>query len=159
MGQSTRLEAFDRNRKHRLSILFESFGLRATLAAQRTFQILTAVLGKFAIELLEVIELRNGHHEIAPGESDEAFRVTLLVRATHKAEVVVVEIIRLQSQELPCRSLAASADNLRHGDLRVVVADPLRHAAEELERTDVARLERLGAFAGKRLTEKCVAVR
>ena len=85
--------------------------------------------------------------------------MALFVRTPDQAEVVVVEMVRLQSQELARRRLAASADDLRHGDLRVVVADPLGHAAEELERTDVALLERLGAFAGKRLAEEGVAVR
>ena len=45
----------------------------------------------------------------------------------------------------------------RDGDLRVVVADPLRHAAEKLERPAMAFLERLGAFARKRLAEEGVA--
>ena len=145
-------------REHRLAILVEQLGLRAAFAPQLAIQVLTTVVGKLAIELLEVVEFWNGHHEVAPSETDETFRVALLVRTPHKAEVVVVEIVRLQSQEFPCRSLAASADDLRHGNFRVVVANPLRHAAEELERPDVACLKRLSAFAGKRLAEECVAV-
>ena len=72
---------------------------------------------------------------------------------------MVVKIVRLKTEELAYWCLATSADDPGDGDLRVVVADSRRHAAEELECPTVAFLERLSAFARKRLTEERVAVR
>ena len=69
------------------------------------------------------------------------------------------EIMALQPQELPREHAAPLLDHFRHGDLRVVVGDPLRHAAEELEGPAMALLKRLGAFPGKDLAEEGVAER
>lgn len=85
--------------------------------------------------------------------------MTFLVRTAHDAEVVFVKMVRLQSQESLSGRLSASADNLSYRDLRVVVADPTRHATEKLERADVPFLERFGTFNGERLNEKRIAVR
>ena len=71
----------------------------------------------------------------------------------------VVEIVRLQSQEFSRRRLAPLADDPRDGDLGIVVADPRWARRRKLERSDMPRLERLGAFPGKRLAEERVAVR
>jgi len=72
---------------------------------------------------------------------------------------MLVEMVRLQTQELMRWFVASTTDDRRHGDTRVVVADARRHAAEELERTNVTFLERLSAFGRKRLTEEGIAVR
>jgi hypothetical protein len=158
IDNTSRLEAVVRNREHRLAIFFKPFGLRPGLAPQLAIKVLAAIVGELPIELLEVVELGDGHHEIAPCEADKVLRVALLVRTTHETEMVIVKVVRLQSQEFSRRLFASLPNNLRHGDLRIIVADPLRHAAEELERANVACLEGLGAFTGKRLAEERVAV-
>ena len=71
-------------------------------------------------------------------------RVALQMRTTVQAEVTVVEIVRLQSQEFSRWRSAPLANNAGYGDLRIIVADPRGHAAEELERADMPRLERVG---------------
>jgi hypothetical protein len=55
----------------------------------------------------------------------------------------------------PCAPLSASK---RRRNPAVVVADPVRHAAEELKGPPMARLKRLRAFAGKDLHEERIAV-
>jgi len=97
--------------------------------------------------------------EVPPCELDQALGVALFVRASDLTEVVLVEMMRLQTEEFACRFFATAADDPGHGDLRVVVADPVGHAPEEFERTDVALLERLGAFTREGLAEEGVAVR
>ena len=65
----------------------------------------------------------------------------------------------LQPQELPGQLPLASLEHLDHGDRRVVVADPLGHAAEELEGPAMPFQERLRAFPGKDLDEDRSRVR
>ena len=47
------------------------------------------------------------------------------------------QVMALQPQELVGELVAASAGDLGHGDLEVVVADPPRDAAEEFEGPDM----------------------
>ncbi len=72
--------------------------------------------------------------------------VALLVAPTHPAEVVVEEVVAFEGQEPPGQ-LALVADDLGHRDGGVVIGDPQRHAAEELEARHVGGLEGLGALA------------
>ena len=76
--------------------------------------------------------------KLPTSELDQAFCVALFVRASDQAKMMRVKVVRLQTQEFACRFLATPTDDLRDGDLRVVVTDPARHATEELERTDGA---------------------
>ena len=75
------------------------------------------------------------------------------------AEVMVKQVMALQPQELPREHATSLLNHFRHGNLRVVVADPLRHGLEELEGSAMALLKRLGAFTGKDLTEEGIAKR
>jgi hypothetical protein len=68
------------------------------------------------------------------------------------------QIVALQTQELAGHFPLATARNLGHGDLRVVVADPPRDPTEELKRPPMPFQERLGAFAREYLAEDGVAV-
>ncbi len=73
--------------------------------------------------------------------------------------MVRVKVVRLQTQEFVCGLIASPTNDLRHGNLAVVVTNPVWHATEEIKRADMPFLERLGAFAGKCLTEKRIAIR
>src|SRR5271154_6365676 len=68
------------------------------------------------------------------------------------------QIVPLQSLELPGYFPAASACNLGHRDLAVVVADPPRHAPKESKGPLVPLLKRLRAFVRKHLAEDGVRV-
>jgi len=69
------------------------------------------------------------------------------------------EVMALQSQELPRECPAPPLNHFRHGNLRVVVGDPLRYGTEKLKGSTMAFLEGLGAFAGKDLEEEGIAIR
>ena len=84
--------------------------------------------------------------------------MALLIRTTHQAEMMREEIMTLQPEELASHLPLARTGDLGHGDLRVVVTDPPRHATEELEGSPMPFQKSLGAFAGKQLNEDGVAV-
>lgn len=66
------------------------------------------------------------------------FDMSFLVRSADPAEVMLEQIVALQSEELPRRIDAALADDPSHRDAAVVVTDPPGNAAEELERPAMA---------------------
>jgi len=85
--------------------------------------------------------------------------MALFVRTPHQAEVMLEQIVALQPKELAGHFPLPTAGDLRHGDLRVVIADSPWHSAEELKRPPVPFQERFGAFAREYLAEDGVAVR
>src|SRR5277367_1717657 len=65
----------------------------------------------------------------------------------------------LQPQKLPSQLPLAPGENFDHGDRRVVVADPLRHTLEELERPAMPFQKGLRALPRKDLDEDRSRVR
>ena len=64
-----------------------------------------------------------------------------------------------QPEEFLRGSVASPLNNLRHGDLGIVVADSMGNAPEELEGSLVSFLEGLGTLTRERLAKEGVAVR
>ena len=104
-----------------MSIFFEQLRFRTRFAAQFSCQVVAAIVGELLIERLEIIEPRNWHHEIAAGELDQAFCVTLFVRASDQTEMMRVKIVRLKTEKFTGRIFPASSHDLRYGNFRVVV--------------------------------------
>ncbi len=103
--------------------------------------------------------MRHGHQEAPPRKSQEPLDVSLLVGATHQAEVFPEQVVTLQPQELLGQLPLAPLQDLDHGDGRVVIADPLGHSSKELEGPAVSFQERLRALPGKDLDEDGSRVR
>jgi hypothetical protein len=103
----------------------------------------------------------GGHRdqEGAAGVAHQRLDVPLLVGPPHPAEVGLEEVVALEPQELGGELAVAAAEDLGHGDLEVVVADPARDAAEEGEGPGMPLQERLGAFAREGAAEEGVGVR
>lgn len=59
--------------------------------------------------------------------------MSLLVRATHQAEMVIKQEVTLEPQELGSHLAFAIARNLADSHLRVVIADSNRNSTEEFE--------------------------
>src|SRR5208337_57743 len=129
------------------------------IAPQLAFEIFPARRSQLFIKNLEIVELRNGHHEVPSRETNERFRVSLLVRPTNQTEVMLVEVMAFQLQKAGGQHAVSFFENLRHRNAAVVVADPFWHGIEKLECPTVTFLKGFGAFARKRLTEESITVR
>ena len=86
------------------------------------------------------------------------FDVAFFVRTPDQAEVMLEQVVAFKPEKLAGYLALARAENLGHGNLAVVVADPSPRAAEELKCSTVAFLERLGTFTRERLNEKGVRI-
>ena len=145
--------------KYRLTIFLQKFRLGSRLAAKLTLEIPATIFGQALVECLEIVEFRYRYQEVPPAVAHEILDVPFFVRTPNQAEMMREQIMTLQPEKLARERAATFLDHLGHGDLRVVVADPFRHAAKELERPAMAFLKRLAAFAGINLAEDRVAVR
>ena len=85
--------------------------------------------------------------------------MSLLVRPADQAEVMLEEIMAFKSEKLSRYYAASFLDHFGHGDLCVIVADPLRHDLEEFKCPTMALLERFRALPRKRLAKEGIAVR
>ena len=85
--------------------------------------------------------------------------MSFLVGSAHAAEVVLEQVVALQSQKLLGRLPTATANNLGDGNLAVVIADTTRDASEVLECSPVPLLKGLRAFLREHLAEDRIRVR
>ena len=152
------LEHLLRQGKHRATLLRQQRCLGTALAPQHAVLIAVAIFRQPLVERSQGVGPRHRHEEVRPGEVQEPLHVALLVGATHQAEMMLEQMVTLQPEELAGHLPLARTRDLGHGDLRVVVTDPPRHAAKELEGPPMPFQEGLGAFAGKHLKEDHVAV-
>ena len=85
--------------------------------------------------------------------------MALLVGPSHPAELRLEQVVALESLELLCHLPLATAGDLRHRDLAVVVTDLPRHAPDKTKRPIVALEERLCALPREGLDVQGVGVR
>ena len=85
--------------------------------------------------------------------------MSLFIRTTHQAEVVLIQEVALESLELCCHLTFPSPRDLPDGDFRVVVTDPSGNSAEEFESPFVAFQKTLRTLTRKRLHVNCVRIR
>ena len=83
----------------------------------------------------------------------------LLIGSPDKTEVVFEEVMALEPEKLTSHFPVATAGDLRDRDLGVIVADSLRHTAEELKGSLVSFQKRFGAFSWESLNEDRIGVR
>jgi hypothetical protein len=124
---------------------------RNRLATQSTSQVLTATLFQAAVQYFQRVDPRHRNEIVPAGKLHQAFDMSLLVRTTDQAEMILEQKMALQPQELLRHLPLAIADDLSDRDLRVVVADPRGNAAEKLKGSLVSFLERFGALPWKGL--------
>ena len=98
-----------------------------------------AALRQHGVQLLEARRRRDRRHEVGARVFDQPLDLALVVALARTAEAVAEQVVADQLGE-GARALAlAVAADLGHRDLRVVVQDRQRHAAEEGERRRHAR--------------------
>ena len=156
-----RLEGLCGQRQHRPAVFLQEFRLGPFLPAKLDAGVPAGKSSaKPSLNTSKSSNSGTGTRKFRRAITDEAFRTCpFSIRPADQAEVMLKQVMALQPQELPREHAAPLLNHLRHGDLRVVVADPLRHGAEELEGPTMALLKRLGAFPGKDLAEEGVAER
>jgi len=98
------------------------------------------------------------YQEVAAGEADKRLHVPLLVRSPHQAEVILEQVMTLESEERVGHLPVTASGDLGDGDLGVVITDPPGHAPEEGEGPDVPFEERLGALAGEGTNERRIRI-
>src|SRR5436305_882236 len=102
------------------------------------------------VERLEAFERRHRYHEVAAREADQSFHLALVVTLRRPAEAILEQVVRLQLREHARALTLTITQNAGHRDLRVVIEDRVRKAAEERKRLHMpvaesfCRLRRIG---------------
>ncbi len=143
---ASRFEIRVAKRKQGGSFFRKQFADRLRLHLARLGEFVPAFLFKRFVERPEVRKFRHRNHEVVPQIIDRVFNVPFFLRLTDPAEMVLEKIRGLQFEQPPRRLLAATADDLRDVDLRVVELDQSRNAAEKKKEVLQRILERFGAF-------------
>lgn len=143
---ASRFEIRVGKRKQGGSFFRKQFADRLRLHLARLGEFVPAFLFKRFVERPEVRKFRHRNHEVVPQIIDRVFNVPFFLRLTDPAEMVLEKIRGLQFEQPPRRLLAATADDLRDVDLRVVELDQSRNAAEKKKEVLQRILERFGAF-------------
>jgi len=157
-GHPASIEALLGQGQERRPFFFEQRRLGHGLAAQSAQQIVATLLFQVGVEAFQAADTRHGHEEVTPREANQAFDLPLLVRSTDQAEVTIEQVVALDPQEITCQFTFPLTDDFGHGGLGVVVADPCRYAAEELEGPTVTFQKGLAALAREDAAEDRIAV-
>ena len=144
-----------RQRQQGVAIPLEALADRLLVAPQPRALAPPALRHETIVQGIDALDPRHRHQEVAP---DEAYQPLDLALAG-PAEPVLEQVVRLELRE-DTRSLPrAVAQDPCNRQLRVVVQDRARDAAEECKRRVVTIAERLGRFRRVGLHEAAVAVR
>ncbi len=109
---------------------------------------------------------RHRHEEVAPHVPDQVLdpaassgqRLALVVTLAGSPEPVGEQVVGLELGEDAGALARTTAQDAGDGELRVVVEDALRHAAEEVERSVVPVTERLRRLRWEGLDEAGIAM-
>ncbi len=153
-------EGFTRQGQQHRPLLVEELGLGCGLTPEPTCQVLAAPPLEVGVQRFEpAVDDGHRHQEAAAGEADKRLYVPFLVGPPHQTEVILEEMMTLESEERIGHLPVAASGDLGDGDLGVVIADSPGSAPEEGEGPDVPLEERLGALAGEGTDEGGVGVR
>ena len=95
-----------------------------------------------SVQGLEALEHRDRYEKVPSCITDKPFDLAFVVAFAGPAEPVLEQIVRLQFAEHPRSPALAIAQNAGNRDLRVVIQNRHRYAAEECERSDMSVAER-----------------
>ena len=143
---ASRFEIRIGKRKQGGSFFRKQFADRFRLHLARLGEFVPAFLFKMFIERPEVRKFRHRNHEVVPQIIDRVFNVSFFLRLADPAEMMLEKIRGLQFEKPPRRLPAATADDLRYVDLRVVELDQGRNAAEKKKEMLQRILERFRTF-------------
>ena len=108
----------DDNPRRLLAVEEQDIGRKALFAV--TFKITPTRCFKLLIQRSQRIHLWNRHEEVAASVVKQSFDMSLLIRTTHQAEVILKQEVALESLELRCHLTFPSPRDLPNGDFRVV---------------------------------------
>ena len=132
---------------------------RLTMTPQPFSPSLAAARFEMGVQAVEGLEPWHRHQEVPAAIADETFHLTLVVAFTRTPEAILEQIVGPQLTEHPCPLAPAVTEDTGHRDLRVVIENRTRHAAEKRDPRDMpiaecfCRLTRIG------LHKACVRVR
>ena len=120
------------------------------LAFLQRIEALQAARHQPLVQSIEVVQLRDRHHELAPRRLHQGLDLALVVALAGPAEAVAEQIMRLQMRKRLGAPPRAVAQDPRHRKGGVVVQDRSGDTAEEGEGADMTvqeglrRLPRIG---------------
>ena len=157
--EAARLERLRGQRQEGGSISRQQCLDRLGASGQATLAVADAVVGQAGVQLLPAGSVRHRHEEVAADVADAVLDVAFLVGLPDAAEVSGEEEVALQPAKLSSHLALVRPGVLGDGDLGVVVADAVGHAAKESEGSDVALMEGLGALTRIGSSEASATVR
>src|SRR5438105_483637 len=129
------------------------------VTAQPIAEPAATTLEQLLVQRREARRPRYRHQQIPADPADQPFDLALVVPLTRTSEPVGKQVMRLQFAEHSRPLSRPIAQDAGHRQLRVVVEDRLRYAAEETERGVVPVTKRFGGLLRIGLHEAGVAVR
>ena len=116
-----RIKGIIRGHHEQCRIRFEPFGNAGALAAQHRHLALAAFVQQHGVQFFKTLRHRYRHHEVAPPIADKAFDFAFVVAFAGAAEPVLEQIVALQARKHRAAPALAIAENLRHGELGIIV--------------------------------------
>ena len=147
------------NREKQCLLFGKSFADCLLLPIGPLGELFEAFLFEDGVEFFKGIKLRNRDEEIATRILDGILDMPFLLGTPDATKMIIEQKMRRNPQELTGRLLAATADDLPHGNPGVVELDQLRDASKEMERPLEPLLERLRAFLREHLDITDITVR
>jgi hypothetical protein len=146
-------------RQQHCPVPFKALADRLLVPAQPPLPPLAAIFFQVHVQLVPTVHTRNRHQEVAPHIAHQPLDLALVVTLGWTPELLRQQVVTLHFGEGPRLLPLAVAQDLGHGDLRVVVENLARHSTEIGKGPHVAFEKSLCGLGRKRRHETVIGVR